>query len=124
MELDPEFLDHARYKAIHKWKWRNPYVVALLAFLHPLGMLLCSWPAALIFTIVWLLVLDYWPDRPLGIRIVLAGACGLFAYHKTIWKNAAIEKWRYGLAGTGKQNPGKIGAEILEKVELTGRFSD
>ena len=120
MEIDPEFLAHVRHKAIHKWKWRNPYVAALLAFAHPLGILPCSVPAALICTIVWLLVYDYYrPNRPIGIGILLASACGLFAYYKTIWKNAAIEKWKYGLPGTGKQNPRKVGAEILAEMEHT-----
>jgi len=32
---DEEFIEDQRRKAISIWKWRNLYLAALLAFIHP-----------------------------------------------------------------------------------------
>jgi len=61
-ELDPEFIEHTRLKAMHNWKWRNPYLVGFLTFLHPIGMLLSSVPAFFVYMLLWLVVWAYWPS--------------------------------------------------------------
>lgn len=100
-----EFVDDQKRKALTRWKWHNPYVAALLAFIHPLGMLYTSVPAFVVYLLLWLGVFLYWPNRPFGVGLGLAALFALYAYYDTLWKNAAVEKWKYGLPGTGKQNP-------------------
>jgi hypothetical protein len=45
----------------------------------------------------------------------LACIFGMYAYVETRWRNAAIEKWKFGLPGTGNQNP-RAGADLFFKV--------
>jgi hypothetical protein len=59
----------------------------------------------LVYLIVWLAVWFWWPNRPFGIGIAVGLVFAIYGYYQTLWKNAAIEKWKYGLPGTGKQNP-------------------
>ena len=102
---DEAFIEDQRRKAVSKWRWHNPYLAALLASIHPLGMLFTSVPAFFVYLIVWLAVWFWWPNRPFGIGIAVGLVFAIYAYYQTLWKNAAIEKWKYGLPGTGKQNP-------------------
>jgi len=110
-EQDSSFFEAQREKALYKWKWRNPYLVAFLTFLHPVGMLLSSIPAFFIYLISWLCIWLYWPDRNMVCDFILAATFSAYAYHNTRWKNGAIEKWKYGLPGTGKDNPKKMAIE-------------
>lgn len=107
---DGEFIEDQRQRAISKWRWHNPYLAALLALVHPLGMLYTSIPAFLAYLLVWWGVWIYWSNRPLGVGIAIGLAFAAYAYYTTLWKNAAIEKWKYGLSGTGKQNPKNLPA--------------
>jgi hypothetical protein len=110
-----EFLETQRQKALTKWKWHNPYVAALLAFIHPIGMLLTSLPAFVIYLAAWTALWVWWPNRPLGTGIALGLLFAVYAYYDTLLKNAAIEKWKYGLPGMGKQNPKKVNPQTLLK---------
>ncbi len=110
-EPSSDFIENTRQKAIYKWRWRNPYLIALLTFVHPLGMLLSSIPAFFVYLVLWFLVWVYWPNRPVWLGLLLASIFAVYAYYNTRWKNAAIEKWKYGLPGTGKDNPKKLGLE-------------
>jgi hypothetical protein len=105
MTIDPEFLEVTRFNAIHKWKWRRPWLSGLLAFIHPLGMFYSSALAAWLYLGLWTWMYFGWRDRPLGVGLLLAGAFAIYAYFNTRWMNAAIEHWKYGLPGTGTQNP-------------------
>jgi hypothetical protein len=105
MTLDPEFVENQKQKTLHKWKWKNPLLAGLLAFLHPAGMLYSSVPGALVCLAIWLAMVIYWKNRPSGTGIALACMFGIYAYLETRWRNAAVEKWKYGLPGTGNQNP-------------------
>jgi len=105
--MDNDFVEHQRQQAIHKWKWRNPSLVAFLTFLHPLGILLTSIPAFFIYMLIWLFVYFGWKNHSILINILLSIVFSIYAYFNTKWKNAAIEKWKYGLPGTGKDNPKK-----------------
>src|SRR5262249_47686361 len=111
-----EFLEAQRQKALTKWKWHNPYIAALLSFIHPLGMLLTSVPAFFVYLTVWTMLWVWWPDRPLGTGIALGLLFAVYAYYQTVWKNAAVEKWKYGLPGTGKQNPKKVNPRTVFKT--------
>lgn len=106
--MDKEVADVLRDKALHKWKWRNPFIVAGLVFLHPLGMLLSSIPTFFVYFFLWTLMFVYWPNRPLGTGILLAAVFAFYAYTNTRFQNSCIEKWKYGLKGTGLENPKKI----------------
>ena len=108
---EEEFYSEQRFKAITKWKWKNPYLAAFLAFIHPIGMLYSSIPGAILYFLLWIAMFTYWPSRPRGVGIGLATAFAVYGFFNTKWKNAAIEKWRYGLEGTGLQNPKKLGLE-------------
>jgi len=112
MTLDPEFVEDERQKALHKWKWKNPFLAGFLAFLHPLGMLYTSVPAFVVYLAAWFAMLFFWRGRPLGTGIALGFLFALYAYHETKWRNAAVEMWRYGLRGNGNDNPRKLGLEL------------
>lgn len=103
--VDAEFVELQRQKAITRWKWHNRYIAAILAFLHPLGMLYTSVPAFVVYMLAWLGMVMFWPARPFGVGLGLGAIFAVYAYYETIWRNAAIEKWKYGLPGTGRQNP-------------------
>lgn len=105
-----EFLADQRLRSVHEWKWRSPLLVGFLAFLHPLGLMLTSFCAAVFFMAVWLTLIHVWPSRPIGVSLLLAMICGGYGYFNTRWKNSFIEKYRYGLPGTGNQNPKKCAA--------------
>jgi hypothetical protein len=104
-DVNNEFVEEQKRKALTRWRWHNPYVAALLAFIHPLGMLYTSIAAFVVYLVVWLAVFAYWPNRRFGVGLGLGALFAVYAYCNTRWKNAAIEKWKYGLQGTGKQNP-------------------
>lgn len=112
MNLDPEFVEAQREKALHKWRWRNPYLAAFPALLHPVGMLYTSVPFFVVYMAASFAMLFFWRRRPLGTGIALGCLFGLYAYFETRWRNAAVEKWRYGLPGTGSDNPRKLGLEL------------
>lgn len=103
--LDPDFVEHQRQRAITRWKWHNPYLAAIFAFIHPIGMLYTSVSAFVMYLLAWSAVFLFWRDRPFGVGIALGALFAGYAYIDTIWRNAAIEKWKYGLPGTGRQNP-------------------
>lgn len=107
--MDKNFLEDTQYKAQKIWKWKNPWIAAILALIHPVGMLYTSIPASIIYLIIWIKIYYDWTNRPFGVGLVLAGVFSFYAFNDTKWKNAAIEKWRYGLSGTGIQNPKKSG---------------
>jgi len=106
--MEQDFAADQRTKALTRWKWRNPYWVALLAFVHPLGMLLSSTTAFVVYLAAWIALFVYWPGRPTGTAFGLAFIFAAYAFLNTRWKNACIEKWKYGLPGTGMQNPKKL----------------
>lgn len=108
VSLDEDFIQDQRRKAVSKWRWRNPYLAALLAFIHPVGMLFTSVPVFFVYLVIWLAMWVWWSNRPFGIAIAVGFVFAVYAYYQTLWKNAAIEKWKYGLPGTGKQNPKKL----------------
>ena len=112
MSLDPEFLEAQKHNALHKWKWKNPYLAGFLALLHPLGMLYTSIPAFLVYLVIWFCVIFYWPKRPWGTGMALGFLFAFYAYHETKWRNGAVEKWRYRLPGTGTDNPRRLGLEL------------
>jgi len=112
MNLSPEFVETQKHQAVHKWKWKNPDLAALLALIHPLGMLYTSVPAFVVYLAIWSIMVFYWPGRPLGTGIGLGFLFASYAYHDTKWRNATVEMWRYGLPGTGKDNPRKLGLEL------------
>jgi hypothetical protein len=58
-------------------------------------------------------MLFLWKGRPLGTGIALGFLFALYACVETKWRNAAVEKWRYGLPGTGNQNPKKLGLKLI-----------
>ncbi|MBC8232231.1 hypothetical protein H8E77_22015 [bacterium] len=111
--LDDDFIEAQRQKAIYKWKWRNPYLVAFLTFLHPFGMLLSSIPIFFVYLIISIIIQPLWLYLSKAIMIIitltLSTIFAAIAYHNTLWKNGAIETWKYGLPGTGKDNPKKLG---------------
>lgn len=106
--MDQEFLKDTKNKAKNVWKWRSPWIAAILAFIHPLGMLYNSAFAFFVYFILWIFIALYWQDRPAGVGFFLALIFSVYAFTNTRWKNAAIEKWKYDLPGTGMQNPNKI----------------
>jgi hypothetical protein len=98
-----EYLEATRLNAIHKWKWRHPWLAATLGVL-PLGMLYTSVGAAIVYFLVSIAWLS-WAERPRWGSILIMLASGVYAYQSTRWRNAALEYWKYGLPGTGTQNP-------------------
>jgi len=45
----------------------------------------------------------------------MATGFGYYAYLKTRWKNAAIEKYKYRLPGTGVDNPKNLIPELKDE---------
>lgn len=97
MILDHGFVEAQRQKALHPSKWKSLYFAGFLAFIHPGGMLHTSVPAFLAYLAIWLAMLLYWKGRPFGTVRASAAIFGICAYAETKWRNAAIEKWKYGL---------------------------
>jgi hypothetical protein len=111
-KADQEFITDQMDKALNKWKWKVPWFSFVLAFIHPLGMLYNSLLGTIVYLIVWFFMFAYWPNRPLGVGFVLSLIFSIYAYFNIKWKNAGIEKWRYGLSGLGNQNPRKMGCAL------------
>lgn len=112
MRLDPDFVADQKEKAIHKWTWHRPWLATALAFIHPLGMLYTSVPAFIVYLVAWGWMVFRWESRPTGTGVVLAAGFAAYAYYETVFRNAAIEKWKYGLVGTGHENPKGLPALI------------
>jgi len=112
--LNPEFIEDTKHKAIHTWRWKNPFIAGILAFLHPLGMLYTSLIATIIYIIVWTIYVYFFPirPRPWFISLIISLIFAYYAYWETRWKNGAIEMWRYGLPGNGLTDPKKLGLEL------------
>lgn len=101
------------YKAKYVWKWKNPWLAAGLALLHPIFMLYYSWRAALGFSVIGVAMGMYFGGlHPLA-NIAFAIVCAVYSFYSTRYKNAGIERYRYGLNGTGLQNPAKLGVEPI-----------
>ena len=98
-----EFIEATRRDAIHKWKWHSPWLAGLLGT-TPLGMVYTSVKAAIIYAIVGV-VWGNWEGRPRWAAFLIILAAAAYAYTTTRHRNAAIEHWKYGLPGTGTQNP-------------------
>jgi len=105
MPVSDDFVEDQKRRALTKWKWHNPYLASFLALIHPIGMLYTSVAGFAVYLLVWLAIVVYWPGRPFGVGLALGGLFAAYAYFETRWRNAAIEKWKYGLPGTGHQNP-------------------
>lgn len=112
--MDNNFLEDAKHKAIHIWKWKNPYLAGFLAFLHPIGMIYTSFVATIVYIIVWGVYIYFSPirPRPIWLSLIISLIFAYYAYLDTKWKNAAIEKWRYNLPGDGLTDPKKLGLEL------------
>jgi hypothetical protein len=64
-------------------------------------MLYTSVKAFFVYLALWSAMYFSWSSRPLGSGVLLALIFATYAYHETVYKNAAIEKWKFGLEGTG-----------------------
>lgn len=111
--MDQDFLNNTKYKAEKVWKWKSPWIAAILAFINPLGMLYTSIPAFFVYLILWLIIILNWLNRPIWVDLIIGLIFSFYAFNDIKWKNAAIEKWRYGLPGTGMQNPKKLGMKPI-----------
>ncbi len=75
--------------------------------------MLYTWLTAfVVYFGIWTAVFFYWPHRPWGTGITLGLVFALYAFHETKWRNAAVEKWGYGLPGTGNDNPRNRGLDL------------
>ena len=115
MAIDPAFIEATRYNAIHKWQWRRPWLAAVLG-VFPLGMLYTSIGTAMVYGCVSFAWLS-WDGRPKWAALLIVLAFSTYAYNTTRWRNAAIERWKYGLPGTGNQNPKGMEPIVQEELE-------
>ena len=108
---DKEFEEHVKREATTRWKWKNPWIGAVLSLIvGPFGYFYFSWKKALIGLVVLLVaaqILRYngWWPAPVWLRVVGTLAFAAYAYLDIRWTNAAIEYYKHGLPGTGTQKP-------------------
>lgn len=105
-----QFYKSKRMARLEKLKWKPSWIAGLIVLMHPLGAFYTSWKFGLIgisFTLISLFsarVLGT-NSMPFMFNMMLAFICA----REVLANNKLIEKHRYGLPGTGFQNPKKAG---------------
>jgi len=107
-----KLLENQKEKAVNKWKWKVPWVAFILAFVYPIGMLYTSLEVTAVYLLAWVLMSAYWERGSPWVNLVVSIMFAVYAYLRTKRKNAAIETWRYGLKGSGYQNPKAVGLTL------------
>ena len=124
MSQTDEYLDHCEESAVLRWKWKNPYIAAAIAFIFgPFGLFYFSWKKAIIALILVFILAEamryngWWPPT-LWIKLFAMLSFAIYAYMDTRYTNAAIEHYKYGLSGTGTQDPSAESSILLRAIQF------